>query len=919
VIRRYSLSVALVLAGALALAPGARADFGILPGSFSTTALNQDGTLDTQAASHPGSYTVSFALNTEEAGHSDGGELRDVLVDLPPGLIGDPQAVPSCSRQDFEGIVPRCSGSTQVGIVHATIGGVTQAVGPLFNVKPPPGAAAQLGFSVISHNALESASVHTEAGYGIGVDTSAIPIELTAVSETVWGTPADPSHDPERFCQGAEGGFVEGCSSEAASLPFLTLPADCSAPLQTSVEVDSKLAPGLFKSATAASLDAGGNPAALTGCQSVPFAPSVTAVPSTGAAESSTGLGFELKLPDEGLLDPNGVVETEPEKTEVALPTGITANPAAAAGLAGCSEQQYREATGEPGQGCPEASKLGTLVARSPLLEEAIEGSVYLATPNQNRFHSLLALYIVAKAKERGVLVKQAGKVEADPTTGQLTTTFDELPPLPYSSFEFDLREGPRAPLITPQACGEYTTVARLYPFSEPGSAAERTAPFKITSGANGGGCASGEGGLPNHPNFEAGVTAPIAGAYSPFVFTVARSDGEQRFSSISGALPAGLLGKLKGVPYCPESGIATATSRGQEGGGALEQAAPSCPSVSQVGVVNVSAGAGPSPYHVQGKVYLAGPYKGAPLSLEIITPAVAGPFDLGSVAVRTALNVDPFTAQISAVSDALPAILHGIPLDVRTISLQMNKPEFTLNPTDCSSKTVTGSVTSLVGQGASLSNPFAVGGCKGLEFKPKLSLSLKGATRRTGHPALKAVVTYPKGSGYANIARAQVGLPHSEFLDQGNLNKTCTKPVLVAGNCPKSSVYGKVKAWTPLLEKPLTGNVYLVGGFGYKLPALVAELNGQVRILLKGKVDTTKQHGIRNTFEAVPDAPVEKFVLEMRGGKKYGLIENSENLCAKAQKVSALFTAQNGKTLHLTPKIANGCKGKGKKHSKRT
>jgi hypothetical protein len=307
-------------------------------------------------------------------------------------------------------------------------------------------------------------------------------------------------------------------------------------------------------------------------------------------------------------------------------------------------------------------------------------------------------------------------------------------------------------------------------------------------------------------------------------------------------------------------------------------------------------------------------------ISLEIITPAIAGPFDLGTVAIRTALQVDPITTQIIAVSDLIPTILHGLPLDIRSISIEMNRPDFTINPTGCEAKSITGTAISTLGSTASLSQYFQAASCSSLKFKPTLRLSLKGQTRRAGHPALRAVLTYPKGAGYSNVARAQVGLPHSEFLDQGSIAQACTKPVLLAEACPAKSVYGKVKAWSPLLEKPLEGNVYLVGGFGYELPALVADLNGQIRVLLVGKIDTDKQKGIRNTFEAVPDAPVERFELTLKGGPKYGLLENSENLCRKGQKARTTFVAQNGRRVSDAVRIANECgdkgTGKGRKHS---
>ncbi len=347
--------------------------------------------------------------------------------------------------------------------------------------------------------------------------------------------------------------------------------------------------------------------------------------------------------------------------------------------------------------------------------------------------------------------------------------------------------------------------------------------------------------------------------------------------------------------------------------GGAAEQASPSCPTASEVGTVTVGAGAGITPLYVTGHAYLSGPYKGAPLSLAVIIPAVAGPFDLGAVVVRTALYVDPETARIHAVSDPFPSIIQGIPLDIRSVSLKMDRPDFTLNPTSCDPMSLTGSATALTGQSAALTSPFQVGGCSALKFAPKLAISLKGGTKRHSFPALKAVLTYPKGN-YANIASAQVTLPHSAFLEQGHIGTVCTRVQFAANACPKASIYGKAKAITPLLDQPLEGPVYLRSS-SHELPDLVAALNGQINVVLAGRVDTGKGGGIRNTFEAVPDAPVSKFVLEMQGGKK-GLLVNSEDICRKTQKASVSFTAQNGDALSLTPTIKNSCGGKAKKKS---
>ncbi|HEX6667247.1 MAG TPA: hypothetical protein VF081_11690, partial [Solirubrobacterales bacterium] len=467
---RATLGALVLLVGVAALAPAARADFGILPDSLKVTALNRNGTTATQAGAHPYAFNVQFKLKTDGAGNSEGGEMRDVISELPPGFLGNPLAVPRCSRQSFEGGVPNCDPDTQVGVLSAIIPGIGEAFGPVYNLVPPPGAAALLGFKEATLTALLSATVNSEDDYSVRIIAPDLPVPVTQASATIWGVPADPEHDPERGVSGSG-----GPTPTVEPLPFLTLPTSCESPPEFGIEVDSKLAPGIFTGEPALLSDNVGNPVMLSGCEAVPFSPQVSAGPSTPAAESPSGLVFKLGLPNQDLLNPNedAVTETEPEKTVVTFPEGIIANPSAVNGQGVCTPAQFKEAktSSGPGQGCPESSKLGTLTANSPLLDESVEGSLYLAAPHNNPFNSLLALYIVAAAPERGVLVKQAGLIEANPVSGQLTTTIDGLPPVPYSSFEVRLREGPRAPLITPQLCGPYTTTAKLYPFSDPGTA----------------------------------------------------------------------------------------------------------------------------------------------------------------------------------------------------------------------------------------------------------------------------------------------------------------------------------------------------------------------------------------------------------------------------------------------------------------
>jgi hypothetical protein len=639
---------------------------------------------------------------------------------------------------------------------------------------------------------------------------------------------------------------------------------------------------GAFAERTLAA-DPDGTPFDFEGCENLGFEPTLTAQPTSLEAGSPTGLSVDFKVPQNET--PEGFSTADVRRVSVDLPQGMAVSPSSAAGLGACSESQLGIGS-DSVPSCPESSKLGTVQIKTQLLEEELEGGIYLAKQRENPFGSLLALYLIAKGP--GFYLKLPGKVETDQTTGQVSVSFDNTPQLPFEELKMNLKTGPRAPLVTPSSCGTYAIKSEITPWSR-STPVTGNSKFTINQGCNSGGFA---------PGFKAGTKDPTAGSFSPFTLDVTRNDGETNLSKINATLPPGLLAKLAGVPLC----------------GDAQAASGNCPAASQVGTTTVGAGPGSNPIYVPeaGKaptaVYLAGPYKGAPYSLIVKVSAQAGPFDLGTVVVRNALQIDPFTTQVTAESDPLPQILEGIPISYRDVRVEINRPEFTVNPTDCSQFQVTSLLTSSSGQTASPKAPFAAANCERLEFKPTLKLQLKGSTRRVGHPALKAVLTYPKKGAYANIARAQVNLPGSVFLDQGNLNKTCTRPVLLEGKCPQSTVYGKAKAWSPLLEAPLQGNVYLVGGFGYKLPALVADLNGQIHVLLKSKVDSGANKGIRTTFEAVPDAPVSRFVLEMKGGKKYSLLENSTNLCKSPQKLKAAFTAQNGKTDNFEQKIAVAC-----------
>jgi hypothetical protein len=893
---------------ALAAPAAAQAGFGIK--SVTATASNEDGSIDLQAGSHPYEYTVSFEMNQDAEGEVEG-TLRSLVVDLPPGLTGDPLATPRCRGVDFEGAIPFCPGNTQIGVAHFRPAGTDiVAESPVYNLVPNLGTPLTVGFSITGINSFQEASLRTGGDYGGTVSDITYPTGTTlqSITETIWGVPADPSHDAERVCV-SNGSSVHECPSEVAPIPFLSLPTSCTGSLRTTVKVESLQEPGVFQSKSVESLGEGGIPAGLSGCDRLSFTPTITAQPETTASDSPTGLHVNLHIPQNE--DPGGLATAHLKDTVVTLPKGVALNPSAADGLDACTSAQV-DLHGPGPANCPDSSKVGTVEVETPLLDHPLQGAVYLAKQGDNPFNSLLALYIAVNDPDTGIVVKLAGKVEPDPVTGQLKTTFKENPQLPFEDFDLDFFGGPRASLTTPPTCGKYTTTTDLTPWSAPeGADAFPSNSFDVNSGLNGP-CPANESQMPNGPGFEAGTATPLAGSYSPFVFKLARGNGSQRLAAIDAALPPGLTGRLAGVAQCSEAQIAAAAARKSPGEGAMERQSPSCPASSEVGTVTAGAGSG-NPLYVGGHVYLAGPYKGAPLSFAFITPAIAGPFDLGTIVVRAAANIDPATAQISVESDPIPTILDGIPLDLRSIAVQVDRNRFTLNPTSCDPMAIGAAATSVLGQAVGLSNRFQVGGCKGLDYEPKLALRTFGPTKRGGHPRLRAVFSAKEGE--ANTQRLAVTLPRSEFLDQAHIRTVCTRVQFAAHACPAGSVYGAIKAFTPLLDFPLEGPVYLRSS-NHKLPDLLAVLKGPasqpIEVDLDGRVDSV-HGGIRNTFEAAPDAPVSKVILTMQGGKK-GLLVNSRDVCAKAYRSTVKAIGHNGKAFEASPALKNAKCDKGKR-----
>ena len=641
------------------------------------------------------------------------------------------------------------------------------------------------------------------------------------------------------------------------------MPSSCSGnPLLTDFSVDSWQDQGNFVDGSAPATDAAGDPFSITGCAALGagFNPTLKARPTTNVADSPTGLSVDLAVPQTNNL--NQPATAHLRKTVVTLPPGLVVNPSGANGLDACSSAQIGLTT-PVGQdspihftaaspSCPPASKLGTVEVDTPLLDNPLPGAVYIAKPHDNPFDSLLALYVVVDDPATGVVVKLAGHVVPDPDTGQLVTTFDENPQVPFSHFKLEFFQGADAALRTPSTCGNYSTTSELTPWSAPDSGLPATPhdDYAIDTSPGGGDCPANEADQPNAPSFDAGTVSPVAGAFSPFVLNLSRDDGSQQFSTVTASPPPGLVAKLAGTPACSQSALDTAAANtGQE-----ELATPSCPASSQVGTVDVAAGAGPDPYNAQGKVYMAGPYQGAPLSFAIITPATAGPFDLGTVVTRTAIHIDPSTAQITATSDPIPSILQGINLDVRSARVKLDKPSFTLNGTSCDPTQITGSLLSIQNQSASLSEPFQLGECSNLGFKPSLKLSLKGGTLRNGHPAFTSVLTYPQGA-YANLRKAQVTLPPSMQLDQSHIQAPCTRPQFAAHQCPDASVIGSVTATSPLLDYDLTGPVYLRTG-NNPLPDIVLALHGPPSQPIEIDQVGKSRHGQRQAAHDLRERP---------------------------------------------------------------
>jgi hypothetical protein len=905
---------------------------------YELIASNEDGSPDRQAGSHPFSLTTTLDLKRSAVAPYQPALPKDVVVRLPPGLVGNPTPFPQCSAGAFYHMVGaenECPKKTALGVAVVTVrfpehqaNEVVTLPVPVFNLKPAVGEPARFGFLVLGKvPVILDTSVRTGEGYGVTVssENTSQTASFFGAQVTLWGVPGDPRHDRARGWSCLSGGLLgkpEGSCAplgEATPPPFLALPTSCTGPLQTSVLTDSWAQAGTFT----APLEAVSEPS-LNGCNRLPFSPSISVAPDGQAASAPTGLTVDVHVPQDLTLNPNGLAEADVKNTTVALPEGVALDDSAADGLQACSEAQIGldEHTAAL---CPEASKVGTVEITTPLLPNPLTGAAYLATQDQNPFGSLVAMYIVAQDPVSGTLVKVAGEVTPNPVTGQLVSTFDNTPQLPFEDLRLHFFGGSRAPLATPAKCGAYTTTASFAPWS--GNAeVPASSEFDITSGPNGGPCPGVS--LPFAPSLAGGTTNVAAGNFTPFTMTMSREDGNQQLQGIQLHMPPGLLGMLSSVTPCEEA---------QANAGA-------CGEASKIGETIVSVGVGGTPYTVSGgRVYITGPYHGAPYGLAIEEPAKAGPFDLENtklyhppcdcLVVRARIEVNPVTAALTVTAnsggeeDAIPTILEGIPLEIKHVNVTINRGDFTFNPTDCDPLSMTGTLSSAEGASASLSVPFQVTNCAALAFKPKFAASTKAHNTRTAGASLTTTVTYPSTpqGTEADIAKVKVSLPARLPARLTTLQKACPEATFAANraNCPSASKIGTATTYTPVLPTPLSGPAYFVSHGGARYPELVIVLTGDnVTVDLHGETAISKQGALISTFNAVPDAPFSKFELTLPEGPYSALTANGAHLCKFGSlHMPTELTAQDGAVIKQDTKVTiAGCpKSKvGHKHNKK-
>jgi hypothetical protein len=849
------------------------------------------------AGAHPDLHT-HFKLG----GVGSSEVAKNVIFNAPQGVFGNPAVLTRCSALDFA--LQQCPSNAQAGLitVHADYEGNPDhllGTAPIYAVEASSEEAARFAFivPVINIPIAIPVTVRSASDYGLRFTVSGITqtVPLSEADLTFWGFPANAVHSAERFAKGSPG-HPAGCPELAdtscileptrASVPprpFTGNPSVCGKPMPTTLDVETYQRPGVFAHADSSYPE-------ITNCDSQTFQPVAQARLTTGEADSPSGLDLEFTIPQ---AQTPAASPSQLKRGELIFPAGLTINPDAADGQRACLDSDAGLGREELPH-CPDNAKVGTVTIKSESLPGDLTGSIYLGEPRAGNQYRLFIL-----ADGFGIHAKLLGKLLPNPQTGQLRAEFDELPQLPFEKFEMHLFASDRGILATPTQCAVYAVDTHLYPWNT--AQADQNSQFgvSVTSGPNGKPCPAGT--RPFAPKLEAGTSNSNAGSFSNFTLKLDREDGDQYLKDLGFTMPPGLLGSLRGIGYCPESGIASASQKL----GRTEQAIPSCPAASAVGTTNVAAGPGTHPFHAVGTMYMAGPFKGAPLSLVAITPAIAGPYDYGTVVVRVALNVDSLDAHVTAVSDTVPSIIGGIPLRLRSIQVNLTKPDFILNPTNCQPLAVDSKGSGDQGTVADFSSYFQAANCADLGFKPQMAMRyLSGGKVRAKNPSLEfQLKTRP---GDANIKSVAVTLSKAFAIDQRHLGNLCSETELVQSKCAGRAAIGTATTKTPLLDQPLAGPVYAVSGKG-GLPRLAFVLNGQVPLVPRAKSSSVDKGALKTVVPTIPDAPIGDFRLTLLGGRK-GYLINTRSLCAHPVMSTVEYVAQSGRKLTQNVKTKAPC-----------
>jgi hypothetical protein len=886
------------VSGAL-LAPVAQADFGVKTFEAGTcksdtpecTYSAPEAQFFTQAAGHPPLGITGFEVNTAPSGEPEG-NIKDVRVDIPPGLAVNPDATEQCTKSQFESGV--CPPGSQVGVDEITafvglveVGPITL---PMYNIVQPEGVPAEFGFELnipllinIHVYIVGGISGHQEAETG---ENSKVPTGDYHEYFTIKEIPSTVALVKSRL----------KFTGTAGNGTFLTLPSACGT--QTSyLHADSYQSPGQFKEYQTVSGDPP-KPVSVSGCKEVPFKPEVAVHPAADQSESDRpdASTVEVKVPQSSSAAT--INSSTVKDARVSLPEGMTLNPAVANGLEACTDAQFGKGSANP-VSCPPGSKIGTVTIETPdLPAKSLVGSAYVGQPTSANPESgdEYRIFIDAEAPRYGVAVRLEGHVSANATTGRLTTAVLENPQVPFSDFIVTL-DGPHTPLANPLTCGPATTNSSLTPYSG-NPAAEPFSAFVVDFDGKGALCPAA---LPFGLTQGATSSPATGGENTSFSFDLARGEGQQYLSKIATVLPAGLVGKIPSVTLCGEP----QAEKGE------------CTPASQIGTVAVTLGSGPTPLSLSGTAYLTTSYGGAPYGLSVVVPAEKiGPFNYGRIVTRAAISVDPHTARI-LVTSQLPTIVGGAPLRLRTLSVDVNRPNFTINPTNCGALTTDTTLTSTFGALQSLSSPFQAAGCGALAFAPKLTASTNAKTSKANGAIFVVKVAYPAGP-QANIKSVLVALPKQLPSRISTLNKACPAATFEANPsaCPPLSNVGTATVTTPVLPGKLTGPAVFVSHGGAAFPDLDLVLADRgsrrspiggdgVTVILVGNTNISKGITTSN-YAAVPDVPVSSFEVRLPAGKD-SVLGAVGSLCKKPLLMPTTITAQNGKLIKQSTKIAVG------------